>query len=71
MADYMDCVAFLGKEGKKFPRKIGRAQVRDGGKVSVWLDLVPTGGWDGSFTIEHPMASEDRPAKTAQRRPDF
>ena len=53
MADYLDVVAFVGREGKKFPRRIGRAQAKEGGKISVYLDAIPVGpGWDGSLVIE-------------------
>lgn len=49
MSTYFDCIKFIEtKTGKKIPRHLGSAKLRDDGGFSVYLDALPP---DGQFSI--------------------
>lgn len=72
MADYFDVIAFVeSKDGKKFPKKIGRLKFDpQTSKGSLYLDMLPI-GWTGSAVVEEPRPYDGPPRQGAAVRAPF
>lgn len=63
---YLEVIAFLPKrDGGKRPQRCGRAKIKDDGSVQLWLDVVPTAGWDGSFLCSAPREQDQQQQQRA------
>lgn len=50
--EYWEAVGFIEqRDGKKRAQRIGRALIK-ADKVTVYLDAVPVGKWDGSIVLQ-------------------
>ena len=47
----LSCVKSEGSDGKTYWQNVGIMIEKDNGKMSIHLDCIPVGNWDGWITI--------------------